>query len=228
MQPPQLGTQAVAQAPPSPTFLTVWKDGSAAAASTLTAAALVAAGCYSIWRYRNRFPRAKVTHQVFHWSACDQHIVRGVVRVENTGSVLIQVRCIRGVLTQVVPTPSEIEEALSARKDPVERDSTELLWDTLGDRHKDFSKDGCEIEPGEADEFIFDFVIATNIKKVQFYSHIENVKKFRRNVGWNTTMLYDLQYGKEDGHVDVQNGAGATQAREGAISAAAKESREHK
>lgn len=145
-------------------------------------------------------------------------MVRGVVRVENIGSVLIQVRCIRAVLTQVVPTPSDVEVAVKASADPVDRDSTEVVWETLGDRQKDFSKDGCEIEPGEADEFIFDFVIGHDLRKVQFYSHVENVRKFRRNVGWNTTILYDLSHGKESGNIVVQTGSGASEAGEGSAS----------
>jgi hypothetical protein len=222
------GTQTATQTPSSQVWLTLWKDGSAAAASTLTALSLLAAGGYSVWLYRNRFPRAKVTHHVFDWSGCDRHMLRGVVRIENIGKVLIQVRCIRGVLTQVLPTPSDVEVAVKAGKDPVDRDSTEVVWDTLGDRLKDFSKEGCEIEPGEADEFIFDFVIAPNVKKVQFYSHIENIKKFKRNVGWNTTILYDLSDGKESGHVVVQDRAGSSQAGEGSASSATEESGRHK
>jgi hypothetical protein len=197
--PVQTGTVAAS----SPPWLTLWKDGSAAVASTLTAVGLLAAGLYSLWLYRNRFPQARVTHQVSDWPVGDRHMVRGVARVENVGKVLIQVRCIRAVLTQVLPPPPDVETAVKARKDPVERDSTEVVWDTLGDRLKDFSKEGCEIEPGESDEFIFDFVIDATARKVQFYSHIENIKKFKRNVGWNTTIIYDLTRGKENGQVAV-------------------------
>ena len=89
---------------------------------------------------------------------------------------------------------------------------------------KDFSRDGCEIEPGEADEFIFDFVIDADVAKVQFYSHVENVKKFKRNVGWNTTIIYDLTHGKKDGHLVVQNRSGASQAREGSATSSSEES----
>jgi hypothetical protein len=204
----QTGTQA----PSSPPWLTLWKDGSAAAASTLTAVGLVAAGFYSIWLYRNRFPRAKVMHQVLDWPASGRRMVRGIVRVENVGSVIIQVRCIRGVLTQILPVPPDTETAIKNGRDPVERESTEVVWDTVGDRLKDFSQEGCEIEPGEADEFIFDFVINRDVTKVQFYSHIENVKKFKRNVGWNTTLVQDVGANGKDGVVR-QERAGSTQAR---------------
>jgi hypothetical protein len=204
-------------------WLALWKDGSAAVASTLTAVGLLAAGIYSIWLYRNRFPRAKVTHQVSDWPVGDRHMVRGVVRMENVGNVLIQVRRIRGVLTQILPTPGDVEVAVKARVDPVDRDSTEVLWDTLGDRLKDFSKEGCEIEPGECDEFIFDFVIDADLKKVQFYSHIENVKKFKRNVGWNTTIIYDLTHGKENGRVVVQDRSRAAQTGEGSTASSSAE-----
>ena len=173
---------------------------------------MLAAGLLSIWLYRNRFPRAKVTHRVFDWPAGERRIVRGVVRVENVGNVIVPLRCIRGVLTQILPVPLDVATALDGRRDPVERDSTEVVWDTLGDRNKDFSKEGCEIEPGEADEFIFDFVVNADVTKVQFYSHIENVKKFKRNVGWNTTLIHDVGVNAQKDVVS-QDGTGSAEAR---------------
>ena len=89
--------------------------------------------------------------------------------------------------------------AVAQRRDSVERDQAEILWDTLGDRHCDFSGEGCEIEPGETDEFIFDFVIPTQISKVQIYSDVENLKKWKKNIGWNKTTIYDIGKGQGDG-----------------------------
>ena len=195
MQPTQAGTQP----PSSPTWLTMWKDSSAATASTLTALSLVAAaiGSYILFiRDRQRFPRAKVTHRLYDWPAEHVRMVRGVIRVENVGNVVIELRLIRGVLTQILPLPSDVMLALARGGDPVDKDSTEVVWDTLRDRLKDFSKESCEVEPGEVDEFFFDFVIPSNVTKVQFYSHVENVKKWKRNVGWNTTIIYDVGDGK--------------------------------
>jgi hypothetical protein len=208
MQPSQTGTTQVASTPP---WLTLWKDGAAAIASTLTAVGLLAGGLYSLWVYRNRFPRAKVSHQALHWAAGTRRMVRGIVRVENIGNVMIRVRCIRAVLTQVLPLPPDVATAVNERYDPVERGSTEVVWDTLGDRMKDFSKDGCEIEPGETEEFMFDFVIDADVTKVQFYSHIENVKKFKRNVGWNTTLIHNLEANAETEFVK-QDRSGSTEA----------------
>ena len=121
-----------------------------------------------------------------------------------------------------MPLPADVASALARGGDPVERDSTEVVWETLGDRLKDFSKDSCEVEPGEVDEFLFDFVISPDVTKVQFYSHVENVKKWKRNVGWNTTIIYDLGHAKETDHV-ITDRSGSAEAGKGA-SAAAEES----
>lgn len=88
----------------------------------------------------------------------------------------------------------ERREELGRRvhRDPVARGSSEILWDTLGDRHCDFSGDGCEVEPGETEEFIFDFVIPSEVIKVQVYTHVENITKSTKNIGWNTTTIHDV------------------------------------
>src|SRR4051812_12752815 len=92
----QMTQQAATQVPSSPTWLTLWKDGSAAMASSLTVVSLVAAGVVSVLLYRNRFPRARVTHSLYDWPAGDNRMVRGVVRVENVGNVIIQLGSIQG------------------------------------------------------------------------------------------------------------------------------------
>lgn len=196
----------------SPGWLTLWKDGSAATASTLTAISLIAAaiGSYILFiRDRQRFPRANVTHRLFDWPAGDMRMVRGVVRVENVGTVMIEVGNIRGVLTQILPLPDDVASAVASGVDPVDKESTEVLWDTLGDRFKDFRKDACEIEPNEPEEFFFDFVIPLNVTKIQFYTHVQNARKWKRNVGWNTTTVYDIGDGR-DKH--VAKGVGSSEA----------------
>lgn len=160
---------------------------------------------------------------MFDWPAADRHMVRGVVRVENVGSVLIQVCSIQGALTQVLPLTADVATAVAAGRSLLDRGSTEVVWETLDERTKDFSEEGCEIEPGEADEFIFDFVIDADVTKVQFYSHIRNVKKFKRNVGWNTTIIYDLTHDKEGGHVVAQDRPGTAEAGQSADTAQAEE-----
>jgi hypothetical protein len=100
-----------------------------------------------------------------------------------------------------LPIPVDVKQLLDRGGTGLDRDATEIVWETLCDRTKDFGAEHCEIEPGELDEFIFDFVIPLDVRKVQFYSHVQNVTKRKRNVGWNTSTIYDVSNGKENEHV---------------------------
>lgn len=187
----------------TPVWLERWKDGAAATASTFTVASLVVGG---LWGYllfvrkRQRFPRANVEHQIMDWLIEDRRMLRAVIRVTNLGEVIVRVRTIRAAVTQVFPTPPDIAKAISEGKDPVQREHGEILWDTLGDRQCDYSGEGCEVEPGETEEFIFDFVIASEMTKVQVYTHVENIKKWKKNIGWNTTTVYDIGQRSSNGN----------------------------
>ena len=100
--------------------------------------------------YRNRFPRARVTHLLSDWPAENSRIVRGVVRVENVGNVMIHLGSIQGVLTQILPLPSDVKAALARGGNALDRGATEIVWETLHDMSKNFGKENCEVEPGEA------------------------------------------------------------------------------
>jgi hypothetical protein len=66
------------------------------------------------------------------------------------------------------------------------------MWPCLVDRECNWSKECREVEPGEIDEFHFDFVIPAHVQLVEIYSYIRNVKKQDREIGWNTTTVYSL------------------------------------
>lgn len=191
----QPGTTTGTQNASTPAWLERWKDYADATSSTITVIGLVIAGVWTYMRFvrkRQRFPRANVAHRIADWPVVAQRLLRLVVRVENLGEVIVRVRTIRAAVMQVLPTPPNVAEAISEGRDPVARGSSEILWDTLGDRHCDFSGDGCEVEPGETEEFIFDFVIPSEVIKVQVYTHVENITKSTKNIGWNTTTIHDV------------------------------------
>lgn len=48
---------------------------------------------------------------------------------------------------------------------------------------------------GETDELHFDFVVDSDVQVVVIYSYLKNVKKRRREIGWNVTLVYDLRSG---------------------------------
>lgn len=191
----QAGNTASTRNPAEPEWLARWKAYADASASTLTAIGVVIAG---IWTYmlfvrtRQRFPRANVEHRLTDWPVEEQRLVRVVVCVKNVGDVIVRIRTIRAAVMQLLPTPPDVATSISEGRDPVDQGTSEILWDTLGERRCDFTENGCEVEPDETDEFIFDFVIPQHVTKVQIYTHVENIAKSKRNIGWNSTTVYDV------------------------------------
>jgi hypothetical protein len=85
---------------------------------------------------------------------------------------------------------------------------SDIRWPTLGLKE---SMNACEIEPGEADEFHFDFVVSSEVEVVEICTYFKNEAKRVRNIGWRHTSLVRLETanltaqskakgGSKDGH----------------------------
>lgn len=200
MQPAQAGLGqggevATVAVPGEPDWFSRGKDIADGAASVATVIGLVIAGVWT-WRLfvkqRLHYPRANVEHRVAHWRVGDQVLLRVTVRLTNVGSVLLQVKGIKAVIEQLLPLPDDVTAALAEGRDPVAAGQSEILWDNIGERTCDFTENRREVEPGEIDECTFDFVLPGAVRKIQVYSHVQNLSKSDENVGWNTSTVCDL------------------------------------
>lgn len=75
--------------------------------------------------------------------------------------------------------------------DRTKEDEAEAPWPLLSEVELSGEKD--EIEPGESEEFHFDFVIDPEIETVIVYSYVKNQIKRDREIGWNKTSVYDIK-----------------------------------
>ena len=79
------------------------------------------------------------------------------------------------------------------KKDRTKEQESEIEWPLLGEVDLSGEEQKCEIEPGEKEEFDFDFVIGSEIESVVIYSYLKNRKKGRKQIGWNKTTIYDIR-----------------------------------
>lgn len=74
--------------------------------------------------------------------------------------------------------------------------ATEVGW-TMIEERKLSSATNYEIEPGETEEFHFDFTIPNNVSRVLIYSHLENPRKHgwfgREKIGWNLSTVCEIR-----------------------------------
>jgi hypothetical protein len=186
-------TQTSTQVPAVPPRVTLWRDVSAAAQSTLTTLAIIAGAIWFFWR-RQRFPHANVRHEVKYWYVGGRLLLHVVVVVSNVGDVVLRLKGMGMRVQQVLPTPEVIEAAIARGEDPVRPRETEILWPDIAKRECKWSWwKAREIEPAETDEFHFSFALPVETKAVEVYTHVRNRRKRFKRIGWNTNSFWPFK-----------------------------------
>jgi len=143
-------------------------------------------------RKREKYPCANLNHKIIHRKLDDNKIfLRVTVEIHNNGITIMYLDRKLVRVQQMIPWPKEALE-LIAKKERIEEQNAEVQWPLLGEIDLKGEKQGYEIEPGESEEFHFDFIIDSEIKSVLIYSYLRNRKKRGREIGWNKTSVYDI------------------------------------
>lgn len=159
-----------------------------------TIAAILAAGYWFFLR-RQRLPRANLTHALVHKRLPDDNLLlHAAVTISNPGDVLLSLVRAEAWVQQVLPVPEKILDALDRGEKPVPPGETEIEWPRVGDTHEPtWDKGSFEIEPGETDQVLFDFVIPADVETVNLYTYFWNARKKDPEIGWRLTTVYDLR-----------------------------------
>jgi hypothetical protein len=172
-----------------PADFETWSSVGANAAQMV---ALAVAGWWTYSRFikqRQPFPRATVELVIAHRQLAAEHtFLRVVAKVTNVGNALLETELLRADVSQVLPVAPETAAKL-AEGSLVPEGDREAAWLFLDSRTGGWP---CHIEPGEWDEFGFDFVIPADVTVVFIYTYIKNVTQKKRDIGWTVTKLYDL------------------------------------
>lgn len=157
-------------------------------------------------RQREEWPRVTV-EQVVSRRLLDAEkiLLRVAVKAKNDGSVLVELDDVRVDVYQVLPLAEEVQTSLETGT-LVAEDATEASWPCLKTSHRTWGAGEASIEPGESDEFGFDFVVPSQVKTVFIYCYIRNVMHQEREIGWQLSQFYDL----DDGGVSPKRGESLT------------------
>jgi hypothetical protein len=113
------------------------------------------------------------------------------LKIKNVGNVILKSDYAEIRLRQVSPIPEELKIDFKPGFDPVKENEKEIAWPQIAGREWNWNKGGFEIEPGEEDSLHTDFVINSDIKIIEFYCYINNLKKKRNGLGWPLTEIYN-------------------------------------
>lgn len=205
-----------------PTELKDWLDMIQAASTVL---AIIIGGYWSFRIYRQkrqRFPRAKIEHQILQCTLNQEKILlRVTTRIENIGDSLISLGHASTTLEKVIPLDFKIQARLEKDDGLVIQKETSIKWSNEPFRKLsvDWPKGRVQLEPGERDHFYFDFILEHHIQIVLITSYFRNIQKYRfrrsiltwlannldtrrglfrnlrnslHDIGWEIATLYDL------------------------------------
>ncbi len=156
----------------------------------------VAVAGWGVWKFihsRTIYPKASVTHSVWHDSiAKGMTVVHVAAKFENKGNNLISLKSGFCRIQQVRPAPNEIQEVIDGGEDPTSKEGNdrEIPWKMIKKHEWEF--EDIEIEPGEVEGIHCDFLIPESVKGVMVYTYFKNASK-RKEIGWSETTFIDLE-----------------------------------
>lgn len=182
-----------------------WKNTSDIASNVVTAGALIAGAVWAYWRFvreRTRWPRAEVDLAFEERTLDAKTLLLNVgVKVKNEGRGRMDLAELRVDVYEVRPLGDEMRKKIDCDTQ-FETGAVEATWPLLDQHKKDSSGGKAEVEPGESDEFVFDFFLDPRVETVSVYAYLANVTKSRRGrwrwskpreLGWSVTRLYDIE-----------------------------------
>lgn len=173
----------------------------AAIFGTLAAGIMSIAAFVNYRRRRAGYPRKEMTHEMLHRRVCsDKRFVRVTIRVKNVGEVLLRLAAARITLRRVLPVQDEFYEMMvSGVRQPTD-ESQEIQWPLLGYRSWMWPKSQTDLEPGETETIIGDFIIDSDIKTVESYSFVVDYSAITDPpVGWRLAEIHDITDDEPEG-----------------------------
>ena len=120
--------------------------------------------------------------------------------VENVGNVLLQLGDSILRVQLILPLPDYVVNGIREGGGPVDNEQTEVQWAEIVSRERDLSQLPVQLEPGESDEIIYDFIFDDEFQTVKIYTHYSSaciglhLPFFKKGgtLGWKRTTIYDI------------------------------------
>jgi hypothetical protein len=180
----------------TPSSLAGVKDFIQIIESCVTIAAVIVGGLwgYNLFvRYRQRFPRAILSHSISHFPlGRGRSLLHVQVTISNAGQVLLNIVSVTTRVQRVLPIPSTISDALESEPGPVPPGESEVPWPLVSELDSQFMPGQFEVEPGEHDEIHYDFFIPDDLKVLEVYTSVANQAKPGRDLSWNITTIHQV------------------------------------
>lgn len=219
-----MGKPEANQTPKKPARLEIIKDVADVIQSILTIIAIIAAGIWFIMRAETT-PKANISHTLEHEPITEKwtwvHV--GVI-ISNPGVRRLELRHGTFRIQGIMPLGDVIKEKIQKGEAIIPKDDGIVKWPTIGKIYvnENYKTDViCEneyenrdvkidIDPGESQKLVVEFLIPSFVEAVRIYSHLYRDKTIWENIKascgfttiekyeWYEVSIYDLKKKIED------------------------------
>lgn len=163
----------------------------------ITSLALIIGGLWSYQlfvRKRQRFPRAKIEHQVSQRAVSAEATLLTInILIFNPGDVLLSLVEGKIEVRQALPPGSNFLQMLTGSQMAIGRRVEFVDWPTLFSYSEDWSgKNIVEIEPGESEQWLYTLLVRAEVATIYIASFFGNVSKRRKELGWRLETFHDV------------------------------------
>lgn len=152
----------------------------------LTCIALFSGGVWTYYTFiykREKVPRAVVESSIESCLISDEIYLCVSLVIRNVGSTLISIKETYVRIQQILPC-----DGYEPAYHPI-TSSAEFGWPTIARNEQKFPKRTLEIEPSENHQFLFEFLLPTNLVLTKIYSHVQD---YRSDLGWSIKQLHSF------------------------------------
>lgn len=170
-------------------------------------AAIIIAG---IWSYhlfvkkRVDYPFPETNHTITHRNLENGKLFLClIVTIKNAGNVLLELKTGRIFIRQIRPIHDDLINLMHNANitdlregkvsDLFQEKCSKIKWHEIGYRELQWGDGEIRIEPGEVEEFQYDFILDDSIRTISVITYFRNDKLGEPEVGWRKTTLFDLQ-----------------------------------
>jgi hypothetical protein len=152
-----------------------------------------------IWAYmlfisqRQRFPSVKISHRISHRSiGADRLLLNVEVDICNDGKILLGIPSLTTRIRRVKPVDYGLLQHIDQGHEIVPDRRMNVEWPVIKEKKLEWKVVIYELEPGEYEQFHYDFIVDKNVETLQVFTFLPNRLKADRGIGWRCFSTYDL------------------------------------
>lgn len=164
--------------------------------------AIIAIVIGGLWTYklfilhREAYPKANISYHIEERKlSAEYNYIQIIVKIENSGNTVLRILKGEVRICDISFPNNTIEKQLKEYDKIMYFDERTFKWRCFQIIKMKWEKGEIEIEPKEADELDFEFIVPSKYKVIKIFSWFTNMEKNvgERYIGWSASKLYNIK-----------------------------------